>query len=696
MRTRGSVKTKVKPRRMRAAGAITGFLVLGTLMIPGTSAPNEEAFVVGPTGERVSRGRPGGRLVGSAAIAGRVYGPAGEPLAGAEISLAGSGFWPARSVRSDADGRFHWPGIPAGIYELRATQGRLGSAPLEGLILDPGARRVFGLRLAEGWTLSGQVVDEQSGRPIRGASINVATGILGVYSRAIQSDAQGRFALPGIVNDHPNLYVEADGYVPSGPLAASPDEPDIDVRLEPGATIEGWVVDDRGRPIQGAVVRAYGGSAAGPVAPAGSDSLGVTAGPVPPISANGSAAQLAFAEQVSTRTDGAFRLSGLRSGSYTAIGTHESYAPGESREIEVRPGAKISDIEIVMFRGAELRGRVSDARGNRLEGIPVELRIPSERLPRMTVTDDDGTFAFRGVRGDVVVTALPYDLPPASETVSIDADGRTDVELVLSGELRTLRGTVVDERGFGIGGALLTVTSTGSGVSVRRSAKSDEDGTFAVPALAEPPYNLRIEHPSFSGARLDGIEETDGVRVVLAAGVTLQGRVLDDWSGEDLPGVRVKLVGPTELSAQTAPDGWFVFRQTPVGIYDLTFSHPDYESQHQRIEVERAIYVDRPQEFSVVRLRPGGAVEGEVLDAYGEPVPHAEVVWRDPPDWDNAVSTDGQGRFRLRGVSPGAVWITARHPNAGENESSGPVTVRPHETSPGAYVRLPGRVDSTE
>lgn len=695
MHARASTRTTIEPREMRLAGAITGFLVLGTFVIPGTYAPKEQGFSYGPPDERIGRGRSGGELVGSATVAGRVYGPDGEPLAGAEISLAGSGFWPARSVRSGADGRFHWPGVPAGIYELRATHGALGSSPLEGLILDPGARRVFGLRLAEGWTLSGQVIDAQSGRTIDGASVNVATGILGAYSRAVESDAGGRFALSGIVGEHPNVYVEAKGYVPSGPLAASPDEPDIDVRLEPGATIEGWVVDGRSRPIQGAVVRAYSRTETGPAVPATSNSLGTTAGPVPPISGTGTR-QLAFVEQVTTRGDGAFRLSRLRSGTYTTIATHEAYAPGESREIRLRPGAGVSNVDIVMFRGAELRGRVRDARGHGLEGIPVELRLPSERLPRMTVTNDSGSFAFRGVRGEVRVTALPYDLPPASQTVSIDDELRVEVELVLSSTLQTLRGRVQDERGFGVEGALLTVTSSSSGVSVRRSAKSESDGTFAVPALPEPPYDLQIEHPSYGPTRLEGIEVTDGVRAVLMAGVTLQGRVLDDWSGEELPGVRVKLEGPTDLSTRTAHDGWFVFRQMPVGIYDLTFTHPDYESQYQRIEVERALYVDRPQELDVVRLLPGGTVEGEVLDAYGEPVPSAEVTWGDPPDWQRAVSTDSRGRFRLRGVTPGSVWITARHPDAGENESSGPVMVRPQEISPGAYIRLPGRLDVGE
>ncbi len=679
---------------MRAAGAITGLLVLGTFVIPGTYSPKEDPFSFRLAGDRgvARQTRPRG---GSATVAGRVFGPDGAPLPGAEVSLAGSGFWPARSVRSGPDGRFHWPGVPAGIYELRATHGTLASSPLEGLILDPGSRRVFGLRLDEGWALSGRVVDARTGQPIGGASVNVATGVLGVYSRAIESDTDGRFAVPGLVGEDPNLYVEAEGYVPSGPVATSSEAPDIEVRLEPGATLEGWVVDARGQPIEGAVVRAYGGAHTRLGSPFAPDSLGVTAGPVPAISAAGSW-QLAFVSQVSTKGDGSFRLSRLRSGPYTAIATHEAYAPGESEEVEVRPGATISEVQIILFRGAELRGRVRDARGDGLEGIPVELRLPTERLPRMTVTRDDGAFAFRGVRGEVTVTALPYDLPPASQTVRMNDKRRAEVELVLSSSLQTLRGRVFDEAGFGVDGALITVTSSAAAVSIRRSAKSASDGTFAVPALPGPPYDVEVGHPAYSTARLTEIEATDGLSIILTAGLTLRGLVLDDWSAEPLSGVRVELEGPTMLSTQTGRDGWFVFRRAPVGIYDLTFDHPDYEPQFQRIEVERPLYVDRPQELAAVRLLPGGTVEGEVRDAYGEPVPGAEVTWKDPPDWKNAVSTDSRGRFRLRGVTPGSVWITARHRDAGESESTAPVLVRPQETSPGAYVRLPGRLDLAE
>ena len=78
-----------------------------------------------------------------------------------------------------------------------------------------------------------------------------------------------------------------------------------------------------------------------------------------------------------------------------------------------------------------------------------------------------------------------------------------------------------------------------------------------------------------------------------------------------------------------------------------------------------------------------------MLDAYNEPVPSAEVAWGDPPHWQRASRSDTDGRFVLRGVPAGSVWIWARHPVAGEDSSDSPVVVRPVETSTGNFIRLP-------
>jgi len=675
---------------MRVAGAIVGGLVLGTFVIPGSSTPNIGSFSARSAPQSgPEAGAP--ERTGSATLAGRVYGPGGRPLEGAEISLAGSGFWPPRVIRSGAEGRFFWPHVPAGIYELQATHGDLASPPLEGLILDPGSRRVFGLRLVEGWTLSGRVIQASDGQPIADAQIRVAAGVLGARARDTRSDAQGRFAVEGVVQGTQNVYVEAPGYVPLGPIVVSKEGPDIEAMLERGATLEGIVVDPRGRPIDGAIVRAFGAGSSVVRIPG----AGVTVGPVPPISASGTT-ELAVAEQVMTGPSGQFQLSSLPAGSYNAVATHPRYAPGESESFSLRAGRIEAEVRIVLQPGAELRGRVLDARDRGLAGIPVELRIARERLPRMTVSGDDGAFAFRGVRGEVTVTALPYDLQPVSETLTLTEQRRAEVTLTLASELLTLRGQVVDERGYGVEGAVITATADVAGTSIRRSAKTDADGSFAIPALPDPPYDLDVEHPVYSATTVRDVQETENVEVVVAAGVSLRGKIIDDWSGDGLEGARVLLRGPVDLTGRTRRDGSFEIPRASVGLYELEVTHPDFQPQKQRIEIEAPLYVDRPQELSPVRLNPGGTIEGEVRDAYGEPVRGAEVAWGVPPRWEKAKRTDAGGRFVLRGVPGGAVWIAARHPEAGESFSSEPVAVRSKETSPGAYVRLPGRLEPSE
>ncbi|NNE20803.1 MAG: carboxypeptidase regulatory-like domain-containing protein, partial [Myxococcales bacterium] len=240
------------------AGAITGLLVLGTFVIPSTYGPKREPVSAGREGTEPRIVSSKELDLGSATLSGRVYDERGAPLEGATVSLAGSGFWPARSVRSGVAGRFHWTKIPAGIYELRVSKGPLVAPALDGLILDPGAKRAFGVQLVPGWTVAGRVLDLQTGRPIVDAEITVASGVLGLHTRRTRSDGRGRFELAGVFGNEQSLYFEADGYVTAGPLRQGTSDPEMTVRLGRASTMQGRVVDERGMPVEAALVRAFG------------------------------------------------------------------------------------------------------------------------------------------------------------------------------------------------------------------------------------------------------------------------------------------------------------------------------------------------------------------------------------------------------------------------------------------------------
>lgn len=680
---------------MRGAGVMTGLLVLGSFLIPSAYRINPKTAVGLQAQASVSTRPEQYDPSATATLAGRVYGPDGEPAADAELSLAGSGFWPARSVSTGPDGRFLWPDIPPGVYELRASKGRWVSAPLRGLWLEPGSKRVFGLRLAEGRSVSGRVVDARSEEAVGGARVTVADSGIGVHTKQTETDALGRFELWALSSDAQSLYVEAPGYIPAGPVFLDPGEPTLTIALERGGVIEGLVVDASGRPVEGAILRARAEGAEAARARWMGESLGITSGPVPPISAaaGSGSLSLSFFAESQTDSDGRFRLQALPAGSYTLIASHERYAPGASERIRLSAGGRLGDVRIALLEGAQIDGRVSDSRGAALSAIAVELRSTEEPFPRMTSTDAEGSFSFSGVRGRASITALPFKLPPSRTTVDIEDLSTLSVELIIDAELRTLTGRVVDEAGVGIEGVELTVRSLNAQSPLLRKSQSSADGSFSVSALPAPPFQLTAQHPGYSPLRIDSLEETEDVLLVMRPGMRLIGRVIDDWTQDGLAGAKVLLTGPVRHERRSNEDGAFHFPRLPVGIYELSVSHADYEPQTQSLELRRPRYLDEVHELDLIRLMPAGTITGEVRDSLGEPVADAEVTWGDPPSWRRAVRTDARGEFELRGVPPGSIWISARHPAAGEATGTRPVAVRPQEVSPSGYVKLPDRSD---
>ncbi len=88
-----------------------------------------------------------------------------------------------------------------------------------------------------------------------------------------------------------------------------------------------------------------------------------------------------------------------------------------------------------------------------------------------------------------------------------------------------------------------------------------------------------------------------------------------------------------------------------------------------------------------IELRPAGVIEGRVTDPSGRPAAAVDVWWyeADTPftDRPRGVTTDAQGAFRLRYVSPSRVTVRAARGRGRERMSTVPreVTVQPAQTT---------------
>lgn len=685
---------------LETAGVFAGILVLGSSLIPGAYTGNRSAnHRFGPgAGETTADGRPSSEQT-EGTVAGRVYGPNGAPVVGAQVSVIGSRVWPAKSIDTDAEGRFAWEDIPPGIYEVRARRDNWIAPPLEGLELEAGRTRVVSFRLLPGRILHGRVVDRDQSTPIRAASVSVGEGSIGLSSRTTQTDRDGRFTFDGILDTDLRVAAVADGYVASPPRMHRPSDGEVVLTLSKAARVEGEVVDAGGHPVVGARVVVVLKHAGSPRPALAADSLGVTAGVVPPISAAGSApsesGHAMTSVQASTDTRGAFVLEGLGAGRIQLVASHPDYAPGQSSPLTLRGGAVLREVRITLERGGLIDGRVVDARGFGLGAVSVELREQDGALPRLTMSSDDGTFEFQGVRDDVTLIARTANQLSVRKRAKVTPGERVSVTLQIAAALTELRGRMVDDRGFGVERVQVTVTSFAQESPSKRTTFSEGDGTFVFSSLPEPPYRLIASHPEFSVARIERVSSVDDELVVtLTSSAWVQGRVIDDWTGDGVSDAKLVLVGASPSETRSDGDGIFRIDQVPAGTYALEVHHPDYDVYKSEVTVDVSSRSTGGLVLDALRLPPTGQIEGEVVDAAGDPVLDAEVAWGAQPQWSRKATTNGEGVFVLRGVPPGKQPVTARHARAGVAQFSGLVSVRAQDLSRGVVIRLPRAKDA--
>ena len=313
-------------------------------------------------------------------------------------------------------------------------------------------------------------------------------------------------------------------------------------------------------------------------------------------------------------------------------------------------------------RTPEIRGRILDADGNPVNGAAVRLVSPS--LPYTVYadarSDAAGRFSFAHVGLERVRVVANHD--PGGAVTSAElrvAQGQTtELTLVLS-PASAVHGTVVDSEDHAVAGATIFV----EGVPwIVPSATSDADGAFRLGVVPNGVTSLVAVARGYKSARVSLPRRDDPVELVVHVRLEAGPAALGDVRDPDGNPIRARVVAcegqPAEASAVSAEDGTFELPASAIGCAAVA-QHDEYEASDAVVLVE-----GRRVEL---RLRPGGSIEGVVLDDTGAAIPSFTVgvesfsgaqsrsLRSTPP----RKVDDARGAFRLEKLAPGRYVLTA-------------------------------------
>lgn len=611
-------------------------------VVTGRTPPDSSAAVLSPEENQAPF-----------SVRGRVYdAETGAGVAGVMVQVfpEGGGKPIFGDEPTDANGVYRIGQIEDGTYSV--TLGDVPGYP------EPVNGRRLSVTIAEGKPVSGADIALKRGIAMRGTVVTAAgkpasaVSVGAVISSTpnpitSESDEKGNFIvyLPG-PDEQVMLQARSEGHESALLRDLSVPDTGLDglaLTLDRPRTgsIGGMVVDGDGAPVAGLNVQ-----------PFRKDSAVFRYGPA-----------------AETDRGGRFLLEGFAAGEYALIvtpSTAQGFSTAEEyARVTLETGEQANDVRIVFgeLDGFAIAGKVTDDQGKPVMGASVS----SFGDPMIRVyTENDGSFIMTGLKEGMVsleVEHMDYSRTDASITAGsfdahlvlhkrallhgrvVDADSRQPLTRFMvgcvGGAAREL-----DEMLYGSGGAV----ESADGTFERQNLNA---GEFTVIAWAEghaPASNILTVQP----------EETLEVELALEPIAPVEGVVMDEHA-VPVAGAVVYFTANTALdrveraaAARSDSQGRFTLTSPPKGLSWLAAHKPGYG-----VGITRS-----PGAWQIV-LPEQAVIEGVVS---GDDVPPKDVnICVNYAD-DNLpylqTRADAEGRFRITGLSPGDLTLSA-FPNTG-------------------------------
>lgn len=644
---------------------------------------------------------------GKDAIAGVVRWPDGTPARGATV-VAGTkrdgfeglfGRKPASdpSTTCDERGRFAIGGLKNMIYVVRATATRdeaegertswlatthaaPGGAELE-LVFGPLA------------VIAGRAVDDR-GAPLR--ELSLALRVVSEHEGAFSGSAEpllvddGEFEHRAVDPGEWEAWLTSPGHVRSASVRFTQPGtvPRFDVVMPRCGRVRGFVVDAAGKPVAGARVQTTASAAPD------EDEI---------FSSN--------ANRRRSSAKGRFALDDVTPGTVELVATCDGHAASVASVLEIAPGQRVDDVRLALRRGGTIRGRALDASGKPLVGADVFTKGEHDDEARSVTVAGDGSFVIEHVTPGSVQLEVDEDVPLGvarrfdrelyDRTLWIDEGG--ELEIALGGApVKRVRVTGVVRKNGPIARARVYFRSERDGAP-ELDVYTDESGRYAIDLEDRGAYWLQLLLPNDAvAARSVRVPDAETATIDLDLPAPhVAGRVVDADGKPLVARIRARRTDVESSSSTwssvvndvTAKDGSFTFDALEPGPWRLTVRPKTKAGTSSALAPSFAVLdlATTPViEDLVVRLAPGGAIEGVVRGSKGEPIPGARVTARGGDGFDHdheapaeeRATTDAAGRYRIAGLHAGAWRVRATHDDLASRESA------PVDVAAGATARM--------
>lgn len=642
-------------------------------------------------GEKLSgrvEGTDGKPLPGTISGRGSIEGvvrtfPDGQAVASTSVTaqLAGdkaSSF--ARSVLSDAQGRFRLEQLTSGSYALQARKD--GLFPLLQAQGFPHVRlngeestRGVELLVYPGHTVSGRISERDSGASLAGARVTLSADSLsaGHLSCSAQSQADGSYRITGVGGAYlMTMKVEKPGYCLMRKnqyseaqymlrLNAENLEVNCDVQMVRTVRVSGVVESEKGAGVSGAEVSIVS---------------------VKPLGTSGASGK--------SDARGGFELECEPNVWMSVMAKAAGFPLTFTPAIQVLD-EPVSGVRVVLRPGASVSGSVESYLGQPLQGAQVDAlcQLPlgksSARVPvGSTKTGTTGEFVLGGmpVSGELLVTASLENYCRSDEQTLELAPGavRSGVRIILE-QAHVLGGKVSDPQGQSVRGAY--VHALGQPLCTG-NAWTDANGEFLIKGLRKGVFHLDVNHSDFEVARLDDLKsDRQDVSVVLQPSrqpkrrwVSMTGKVVDVRTKSPIDKFVVTCETSRNISRDASRPGVFIARDLDSNAsHKFQIEAQGYPTFESEALTPPAGKTDFEQTFE---LGGGGSLWGRVIERRSrKPIAGAVVHYKGVMQYDFEASsrttlasktTASDGTFRFDVLPEGNSFFDFTLPGSGTEQ----------------------------